>query len=110
MERGTKRRYPIGAELIGQEETHFRVWAPKAQTVDLVVEENADPKAKRTFHPLAREEDGYFSGSSNLGAGALYRFRLNTKDDLFYPDPASRSQPAGPHGSSCVVDPRAFQW
>jgi hypothetical protein len=24
-----ERRYPIGAELIGENQTHFRVWAPK---------------------------------------------------------------------------------
>src|SRR5436190_5313113 len=110
MERGANRRYPIGAELISENETHFCVWAPKAQSVDLVIEESAENNAKRTFHPLTREESGYFSGSANVGAGALYRFRLNKKDDLIYPDPASRYQPAGPHGPSRIVDRRAFQW
>src|SRR5713226_3487041 len=57
-----ERRYPIGAELIGPEETHFRVWAPKAQHVDLVLEESAEKNAKRTFHPLEAEDGGYFSG------------------------------------------------
>ena len=33
-----KRRYPIGAELVDENETHFRVWAPKAQRVDVVLE------------------------------------------------------------------------
>ena len=28
----------------------------------------------------------------------------------FYPDPASRFQPDGPHGSSCIVDPTKFRW
>ena len=28
---GMERRYPIGAEIIGENETHFRVWAPKAR-------------------------------------------------------------------------------
>ena len=109
MERGKNRRYPIGAEIIGANETHFRVWAPKAQDVDLVLEESTEKNAKRTFHPLTREEGGYFSGSAELGAGALYRFRVN-KAEHFHPDPASRSQPYGPHGSSCVVDPSQFQW
>ncbi len=26
-----ERRYPIGAELLGEDRVHFRVWAPKAQ-------------------------------------------------------------------------------
>src|SRR6266403_1838978 len=105
-----KRRYPIGAELIGADETHFRVWAPKAKHVDLVIEENAAKNAKRTFHPLEPEEDGYFSGAARVGAGACYRFRVDNNPENFHPDPASRFQPDGPHGSSCVVDPMEFQW
>src|SRR5438445_6602026 len=104
-----KRRYPIGAELIGENETHFRVWAPKAQHVDLVLEESAAKNAKRTFHSLEAEEGGYFSGVANVGAGAYYRFRVNNAEN-FHPDPASRFQPDGPHGSSCIVDPMKFQW
>jgi maltooligosyltrehalose trehalohydrolase len=109
MEEGTNRRYPIGAELIAPKETHFRIWAPNAQNVDLVLEESADKNAKRAFHPLKREEGGYFSGSASVGAGALYRFRVN-KAEHFHPDPASRYQPYGPHGSSCIVDPTQFKW
>jgi maltooligosyltrehalose trehalohydrolase len=104
-----KRRYPVGAEVIGENRTHFRVWAPKAQHVDLVLEGNAAKSAKRTFHPLAAEEEGYFSGVANVGVGACYRFRVNNAEN-FHPDPASRFQPDGPHGSSCVVDPAMFQW
>jgi maltooligosyltrehalose trehalohydrolase len=65
--------------------------------------------AKRTFHPLEPEEDGYFSGVARVGAGACYRFRVNQAEN-FHPDPGSRFQPDGPHGSSCVVDPMEFQW
>ena len=104
-----KRRYPIGAELIAPNDTHFRLWAPKADTVDLVLEENAAKTAARSFHPLARETDGYFSGSASIGAGARYRFRVNHAEH-FHPDPASRFQPDGPHGSSCLVDPTQFRW
>src|SRR6266536_5942613 len=84
-----KRRYPIGAELIGPNETHFRVWAPKAQHLDLVLEERVANDAKRIFHSLQADEDGYFSGTAGVGAGALYCFRLNDGEN-FYPDPASR--------------------
>ena len=111
MKREIARRYPIGAELIGNGQTHFRVWAPKATTVDLVLEESAARDAKRSFHPLTREADGYFCGfpSADVGAGARYRFRVNNAEH-FHPDPASRFQPNGPHGSSCVVDPMRFPW
>jgi maltooligosyltrehalose trehalohydrolase len=102
-----QRRYPIGAELIGPDQAHFRVWAPKAQRVDLVLEASAAKTPKQTFHALEAEKGGYFSGSANTGAGARYWFRVNNN---FYPDPASRFQPDGPHGSSCIVDPAQFRW
>ena len=104
-----KRRYPIGAELTGPDETNFRLWAPKAQHVDLVLEESAAKDARRTFHGLQAEQGGYFSGSAKADAGDCYRFRVN-KAEHFHPDPASRFQPDGPHGSSCIVDPTKFPW
>jgi maltooligosyltrehalose trehalohydrolase len=103
------RRYPIGSELIGANETHFRVWAPKAQRIDVVLEDSAEKNANRTFHPLACEDGGYFSGVARAAAGSLYRFRVNNAVH-FHPDPASRFQPHGPHGPSQVVDPTQFQW
>jgi maltooligosyltrehalose trehalohydrolase len=102
-----KRRYPIGAEMIGKDQTHFRVWAPRAREVDVVLEDGAIPK--RPFSPLTPEPGGYFSGAVHVGAGTRYRFRVNGGKN-FYPDPASRFQPEGPHAPSCVVDPRQFRW
>jgi maltooligosyltrehalose trehalohydrolase len=102
-----KRRYPIGAELIGENETHFRVWAPRAREVDVVFEDAAVSNPK--FCQLTAESDGYFSGAANAGAGVRYRFRVNGAENS-YPDPASRLQPDGPHGSSCIVDPTKFRW
>ena len=82
-----KRRYPIGAELIGANQTHFRVWAPKAREVDVVLESAGDSKPK--FCPLIVESGGYFSGAANVSSGTRYRFRVNGAEN-FYPDPASR--------------------
>jgi maltooligosyltrehalose trehalohydrolase len=102
-----KRRYPIGAEFIGQNQTHFRVWAPKARQVDVVLEDAAEAKAK--FCSLTAESGGYFSGAANSGPGTRYRFRVNGAEN-YYPDPVSRFQPDGPHGPSCIVDPTIFKW
>ena len=102
-----KRHYPIGAEVIGNDQTHFRLWAPKAREIDLVLEDGA--ASEPVVYPLTSEARGYFSGAANVGAGSRYRFRVNAGEN-FYPDPASRFQPEGPHGVSCVVDPRQFQW
>ncbi|HEX4653620.1 MAG TPA: malto-oligosyltrehalose trehalohydrolase [Candidatus Udaeobacter sp.] len=102
-----RRRYPIGAELIDENKTDFRVWAPKAREVDVAVE-NAS-SSKRVFYALTPEPGGYFCGTINVAAHARYQFRLNG-DENCYPDPASRFQPDGPHGSSCVIDSATFHW
>src|SRR5439155_22183743 len=98
-----QRRYPIGAEIIIENKTHFRVWAPKANVLEVVVESSVERSAERTFHSLTREPDDHFSGTVSCGAGTRYRFRLNGSDD-FHPFSDSRLQPEVPHGNSCVVD------
>ena len=96
------RRLPIGAEVTS-DGVHFRVWAPKASSVDVMLDGGV-------AHGLSREPDGYFSGLvRGLAAGARYRFRLDG-DSLHLPDPASRFQPEGPHGPSEIVDPARFRW
>ena len=97
-----KRRLPVGAELVDPNLTHFRVWAPSARRVSVVT------PAKQPIVDLEREEAGYFSGAGAAGAGDRYAFQLD-EDERIYPDPASRSQPDGPHAASQIVDP-AFQW
>src|SRR5881398_2936296 len=102
-----ERRYPIGAEVIGENQTHFRVWAPKARELDVVVERG--PNSQRTFYSLSPEPGGYFCGALDVGVGTRYWFRVNS-GEKFYPDPASRFQPEGPHGPSCIIAPGQFQW
>ncbi len=99
------RRFPIGAEP-STGGTSFRVWAPKRRAVTVVGESGG-----QSFEsPLAREAEGYFSGTvAGVSAGATYRFRLDDEETQC-PDPASRFQPEGPHGPSMVIDPAAFEW
>jgi maltooligosyltrehalose trehalohydrolase len=60
-------------------------------------------------HELAPEPGGYFSGHvRQAAAGDRYRFQLDGKQA--YPDPASRFQPEGPHGTSEIIDPTAYTW
>jgi maltooligosyltrehalose trehalohydrolase len=98
------RRLPVGAEIAG-DATHFRVWAPAARRVDVVI----NSTARTTTAALVAEADGYFSGRASAKAGDRYQFRLDGMDRL-YPDPATRFQPAGPHGPSQIVDPASFAW
>ena len=78
--------------------TDFRVWAPDAREVELVlVDEDS-----RTL--LEREDDGHWSGRvAGIGPGTRYRYALDGGEER--PDPASRSQPEGVHGPSAVVGP-----
>lgn len=98
------RRWPVGAELVSIGCTSFRVWAPQRTRVELVVEGSPGQTVE-----LRAEGKGYFSGTANVGPGALYRFRLDEKPDLFA-DPVSRFQPQGPFGPSQVVDPSTYTW
>jgi maltooligosyltrehalose trehalohydrolase len=101
---GPARRLPVGAEVQPDGGVHFRVWAPRARRVDVVLEGGPAGAAA-----LDAEADGYFSGLvSGAAAGTRYRFRLDGGPALA--DPASRFQPQGPHGPSAVVDPGAFAW
>jgi maltooligosyltrehalose trehalohydrolase len=103
------RRRAVGAEALGDLGTDFRVWAPAASRVTLVVG-GERPDRTSDEHLLAREPSGYFSALvAGLGPGAQYGFRLDGADKV-YPDPASRFQPDGPHGLSEVVDPSGYAW
>ena len=109
------RRALIGAEPTA-DGTHFRVWAPAHQVLDVVLlEPSAGDVAdaliveRRQTIPLEAEPGGYFS-SFVPGAepGDLYFFGL--EDESLSPDPASRFQPVGPFGPSEIVDPSTFTW
>lgn len=92
----------LGATPVG-EKTAFRVWAPQARKVEVVIE---SPQAVE--YPLEPDGSGYFIGQAAIEAGALYKYRVDDKGP--YPDPCSRFQPSGPHGPSMVVDRTAYPW
>ncbi len=95
-----KRTYPVGAEFIPNKGTAFRIWAPHSRQVDLVLE---NVREKPCFCRMKKEKEGYFSFFSNEAIeGTLYRFRISSAGQ-WLPDPASRYQPLGPSGPSCVV-------
>ena len=102
------RRLPIGAERASRGAVHFRVWAPRRRTVEVVLED-ADGQVT-ICAGLVPEGNGYFSGEvADAAVGSLYRLRMDEGAER-YPDPASRFQPRGPHGPSQVVDPASFPW
>ncbi|MGZ6142403.1 MAG: malto-oligosyltrehalose trehalohydrolase [Myxococcales bacterium] len=82
------------------EGTHFRVWAPRAASL----------QAKVLGGPtvdLRRADDGYFTASApGVRAGGRYFYRF--PDGRERPDPASLLQPEGVHGPSEIVDLEAI--
>ena len=98
---------PFGAELRADGGVRFRLLAPGAARVDLILEGNDG--SQRAQWPMTRMDEGFYEVvSSTARAGSRYRFRID--DGLEVPDPASRSNPDDPHGPSEVVDPTAFDW
>lgn len=78
----------------------FRLWAPDAAQVALVL--------AGTALPMRREPDGTHWIHTAAGHGDRYRFRLPDGSEV--PDPASRWQPEGVDGPSAVVMPGHHAW
>ncbi len=79
----------------------FSVWAPAAETVQLMVGDER--------RPMVRGPGGWWVLTAHdAGPGTDYAFAINGGPPL--PDPRSACQPDGPHGRSRVVDHSAFPW
>jgi maltooligosyltrehalose trehalohydrolase len=90
----------FGARLT-REGASFRLWAPAAKRVDLVLE--------TTPQPMQRSDSGWFVADvRGAKAGARYKFRID--DEIDVPDPASGFQPEDVFGPSEVIDHDAFKW
>jgi maltooligosyltrehalose trehalohydrolase len=80
----------------------FRVWAPDAKRVAVIVDGE--------LHAMGGpDERGWWAAVVDAGPGSEYGFRLDD-DAAVYPDPRSEWQPHGVHGLSRVYDQRAFAW
>ncbi len=92
--------YPVGGQLY-EGGASFRVWADGHNEVSVRVQDSQ--------HKLLAQSNGYFSGSvEGAREGDTYTFLVDGRGP--FPDPASRSQPEGPHGPSKLVDPNRFAW
>lgn len=97
------RRFPIGAECQPEDGAHFRIWAPNAHQLSLILNHHS-----ASAIPLQPEENGYWSLFHPTAlAGDRYQFQIND-DTRLYPAPASHYQPEGPHAASCIVNPDLF--
>jgi maltooligosyltrehalose trehalohydrolase len=97
-----KRRHsmPFGAQ-VRADGVRFRLWAPAARSVDLVI--------SQTIKPLEPAGDGWFERvDPDAAAGTLYQYRIDGKE--LVPDPASRFQPQDVGGPSEVIDASRYAW
>ncbi|HVF17542.1 MAG TPA: alpha-amylase family glycosyl hydrolase, partial [Steroidobacteraceae bacterium] len=94
---------PFGAELQPDGKARFRLWAPDAKSVSLVLPERADQPL-----PMRPIEGGWHEAAFDCGAGTRYFYRID--DELNVPDPAARYAPDGLVGPSEVIDSRAYEW
>jgi len=94
---------PFGARVCEDGSVVFRLWAPKARRVDLLIEN------RNLVLSLGRMDGGWFELSTHeASAGTQYRFQIDR--GMKVPDPASCFQPLDVNGPSEVVDPRRFDW
>ena len=82
-------------------QTEFRIWAPSAPSIALVVD-RGNPE------PMRSQDGGWFSLTTSAQPGAAYQFEL--PDGMRVPDPASRAQLDDVHGESLLVEPSTYKW
>ncbi|HEX3843702.1 MAG TPA: malto-oligosyltrehalose trehalohydrolase [Steroidobacteraceae bacterium] len=112
----TRRRHemPFGAQILADGHVRFRLWAPAATRVELVLEsESAAAPSIAPLRPACASASTPGSGwfeviSGEARAGSRYRYRID--GEALVPDPASRRNSRGVHGPSEVVDAEAFDW
>lgn len=95
----------IGANVSENGSIQFKVWAPKANSLSLILLDGQ----KETVHPLKQCENGFYVTSlPKIEPLPDYLYCIN--GEKRYPDPASFWQPHGVHGPSRVYDNRQFEW
>ncbi len=91
----------IGINFSKEGLAEINVWSPQAAKVEVKVE-------KETL-PLAKKEYGYWQiETDKIKEGGRYKISIDGKEPL--PDPASLSQPDGVHGASEAINLNTFQW
>ena len=104
---------PMGAELIGNGAT-FRVWAPGAKAVYLIVNDPDAQAAEDDAHLLVRDQHGYWAGFfPGVTDGTQYRFWVvGTGGKGFKRDPYARELEMHdyPNCNCLVRDPQTYPW
>ncbi len=78
----------------------FRLWAPAARQVELMLGDQC--------LPMSADAAGFYEVTAAAAAGSRYRYRID--GGAVVPDPASRWQPDGLRGASAVLDDTSYTW
>jgi maltooligosyltrehalose trehalohydrolase len=101
-------RTSLGATYFGDGSCRFLVWAPMAERVEI---RQLSPQERSV--ELEKLPQGYYRAVlTDFDPSGRYVYRLykiQAKEPVERPDPASRFQPEGVHGPSQVVD-MEFDW
>jgi maltooligosyltrehalose trehalohydrolase len=102
---------PFGA-LLTDGGVRFRLWAPAARSVHLLLANAAGTGARTVKLLMHRDAEGWYETTVRTAQpGSLYRFLVDGIGGLReVADPASRFQPQGAQGPSEVIDPAAYAW
>jgi len=77
----------------------FRLWAPAAHAVKLVLDKPREMEKRGGWFELH---------AADAGPGTRYRFNIDGELDI--PDPASHFQPEDVQGPSEVIDQQSYRW
>ncbi len=99
---------PFGPVLHADGTIEFRIWAPQATSVNLLLYTETGTKQHKTIELTGGSDLWWTVRTDEAKIGSRYHFQIN--DEWVVPDPASRFQPADVHGPSQVIDPNAFTW
>lgn len=89
---------PQFGPLLSNDGVTFRLWAPAARNVTLVLDRK-----------LPMTKSGEWFALKVRGTAARTRYRFEIDDDIQIPDPASHFQPDDVHGPSEVID-HSYDW
>ncbi|RAN81277.1 malto-oligosyltrehalose trehalohydrolase [Bacillus sp. SRB_336] len=97
----TRQWQGYGAIVKAPGRVDFRLWAPDAREVELLLGEQT--------LPMTREDNGEFVALDvPASSGAAYRYCIDGGTAIA--DPASRAQDGDVEAASLVVDPAAYRW
>ena len=100
----------LGAH-VGQEGTHFAVWAPDAERVCVMGDFNGWNRDSHPLHPQG--QSGIWAGAiGGVGQGALYKYRVASRYNGYE---AEKADPFGfyaevPPRTASIVWPLGYQW